>query len=151
MSRPSVIRAVFTLALLCSLSRSQNNLSQNLATPDEITGTVSCRERSALPSGAVVNVRLQDVSLQDAPAKLVSEVNIHTAGKQIPFHFRLPYASVDIDPSHSYAVSATIQADGKLLFISTTSYPVITRGAPRTVSIIVSSVGAARLPEAPRQ
>jgi putative lipoprotein len=57
-----------------------------------VTGTVAYLQRSALPADAVVNVQLQDVSVQDAPAKIVAEVKIPAEGKQVPIAFRIPYA-----------------------------------------------------------
>ena len=38
-----------------------------------VSGTVAYRERIALPPNAAIEVKLQDVSLQDAPAKTVAE------------------------------------------------------------------------------
>lgn len=38
-----------------------------------VTGTVTYRERIALPPGATVTVRLQDVSRADAPAEVLAE------------------------------------------------------------------------------
>src|SRR5450432_1136529 len=110
---------------------------QNDATP-HITGTVTYLQRSGLPKDAVVLVRLQDVSFQDVqPAKIIAEQTIPLEGQQVPVPFRLSYADADIDPAHSYAVRATISSGGKLLFTSTSSYPVITGGAPKSVEIRV--------------
>jgi uncharacterized lipoprotein YbaY len=118
------------------------------AEPTAVTGTVAYLQRSALPPDAVVNVQLQDVSLQDAPAKIVAEVKIPTAGKQVPIPFRLEYAAADINLTHRYAVRATITGDGEMKFTSNTSYPVITRGAPAEVEILVQPVKAVTRPQA---
>jgi putative lipoprotein len=101
-----------------------------------VTGTVAYLQRSALPPDAILTVQLQDVS-QDAPAEIVAEVKIPTAGKQVPIPFRLAYDPGNINPAHSYAVRANITESGSMMFTSNTSYPVITRGAPTEVSIIV--------------
>lgn len=47
-----------------------------------LTGTVAYRERIALPSGAVVQVQLADVSKQDAASTTVAETTIEPRGKQ---------------------------------------------------------------------
>ena len=107
-----------------------------------VTGTVAYLQRSALPPDAVLTVQLEDVSLQDAPAKVVTQVKIPTAGKQVPIPFRLPYDPGNINPAHSYAVRANISENGNLMFTSTTSYRVITQGAPIEVSIIVQAASA---------
>jgi putative lipoprotein len=107
-----------------------------------ITGTVSYQARIALPPGAVITVQLRDVSLQDAPAKLIAEIKVSPEGKQVPIPFSLPYTPANIIPTHTYAVSATIMSVGKMAFTSTQSYPVITRGAPSKVDIMVQPASA---------
>ncbi|WP_112480057.1 YbaY family lipoprotein [Vibrio variabilis] len=91
-----------------------------------IKGTIAYRERIALPADAVVTVKLQDVSLQDVAAKVISEQTFTTDGAQVPFDFELSYDTQEINPKHTYSVSARIEVEGKLRFISDTSYPVIT-------------------------
>jgi putative lipoprotein len=45
-----------------------------------VTGSVSYRERIALPPDAVVKVQLSDVSRQDAPAPLIAETTVQPEG-----------------------------------------------------------------------
>ena len=94
------------------------------------------RERIALPPSAVVTVRLVDVSLADAPSVLITEQVIRTEGRQVPFEFALAYDASRILPSHTYAVQARIEDGDRLLFISDTMNPVITRDAPTRVDIV---------------
>jgi heat shock protein HslJ len=47
--------------------------------------------------------------------------------------------------NHSYSVRAAIKLEGKLIFTSTQSYPVITRGNPQEVNIPLHSVPASEL------
>jgi putative lipoprotein len=105
-----------------------------------VTGSVTYRERIALPPTAVVTVRLVDVSRADAPSVLIAEQVIRTEGRQVPFEFALPYDALRILASNTYAVQVRIEDGGKLLFISDTVYPVITRGAPTRVDIVVIQV-----------
>ena len=91
-----------------------------------ITGNVAYRERIMLPDNAVVTVRLQDVSLMDAPAKLISEQVIETNGAQVPVAFELSYNPNDIKPGHRYSVSERIEVAGELRFITDTMNAVIT-------------------------
>jgi uncharacterized lipoprotein YbaY/heat shock protein HslJ len=117
-------------------------LGQEKAAIAEITGTVAYRQRSALPLDAEVLVRLEDVSRQDAPATVIDEVKINPRGKQVPIPFRLTYDPAQIEPSHRYHVRATISSGGRMVFTSTSAYPVITRGAPAKADIIVQPVTA---------
>jgi putative lipoprotein len=106
-----------------------------------VTGTVTYRERIALPPTAVIKVQLVDVSRADAPAIVLGEQITQAAGKQVPFSFEIPFDPAKIEPQYSYAVQARIEQDGKLRFISDRHYAVITRGAPARVDIVLRSVG----------
>jgi len=135
-------RGLFSLVLLltgCSVAtvvpEAGSGPSANL-----VTGTVTYRERIALPPTAVVTVRLVDVSLADAPSVLVAEQVIRTEGQQVPCEFALDYDASRILPSHTYAVQVRIEDGGKLLFISDTMNPVITRSAPTRVDIVVRRI-----------
>ena len=108
--------------------------------PLAINGHVLYRERMALPSGAVIKVVLEDVSRQDAPAREISQVTFEAAGKQSPFPFRMLFDSGDIKATQSYAVRAQILLNGKMIFTSTTRYPVITHGAPYHAEVIVEPI-----------
>jgi putative lipoprotein len=112
--------------------------SSGAAAQGVITGTVTYRNRSALPPAAVIEVTLADVSLADAPAKVISTQRIEAGGRQPPFPYELAYDPAQIDPRMTYAVSARITEGNDLLFISDTVNPVLTRGAPLTgVDILV--------------
>lgn len=108
-----------------------------------VSGTVTYRERSALPPEALITVRLVDVSLADAPAEVISEQVITAGGRQPPFAFELPYNPRTFDPSRTYAVQARIEVNDELRFISTTQYPVLTRGATDSVEVVVERVSQA--------
>ena len=109
-----------------------------------MTGTVTYRERIALPDDAVVSVRIQDVSRMGAAAQVMGEQVIHTNGGQVPIAYTVPYDPETIDERFSYSMSVRIEdGAGKLLFISDTSVPVITRDNPtKDVEIVVVSVGS---------
>ncbi|MEZ8822857.1 YbaY family lipoprotein [Vibrio amylolyticus] len=92
---------------------------------DSITGSIVYRERIALPENALVTVKLQDISLADAPAEIIAVNQFETNGAQVPFNFDLAYDTRKIKANHRYSVSARIEVDGKLRFINDTVYPVI--------------------------
>ena len=81
-------------------------MSSAPSTP-RVTSTVTYRERIALPPGAVVHVVLEDVSLADAQATVITEETIQSAG-QVPVPFALQLDSASIDHRHRYAVRARI-------------------------------------------
>ncbi len=86
-----------------------------------VTGSIAYRERIALPPSAQIEVRLDDVSLADAPARNLARQAFAAGGKQVPIAFTLTVDKTQLDPRHSYAVSARITGDdGKLMFITDT-------------------------------
>jgi putative lipoprotein len=105
-----------------------------------VTGTVSYRVRMALPPSALIQVELQDVSLADAPATVVVEQKMTLGERQVPVRFALKFDPSRIDPKHTYSVSARISTDGQLRFINDQSYPVITRGNPSHVEMMLKQV-----------
>ena len=131
------------VAALFALNLGQVSWCRDTRSAAVVSGTVIYRQRSALPPNASINVQLQDVSVQDTKAKLIAQIQIRSEGKQVPIPFRLPYKRARIDTSHSYAVRATITLGSEMIFTSTSSYPVITRGAPTVVSILVEPVRSA--------
>jgi putative lipoprotein len=104
-----------------------------------VTGSVTYMLRIALPESSLLEVSLADVSLVDAPARIVSKQEITTT-TQVPIAFEIKYDSSQIVPAHSYAVQARITTDGKLTWINDTAYPVLTKGNPDHVEIKLKQV-----------
>lgn len=89
--------------------------------PVSVTGSITYRERMALPPTAQVEITLADVSLMDAPSKTIAQQSFTADGRQVPFAFTLTVDQRQLDPRHSYAVSARItDASGRLMFITDT-------------------------------
>lgn len=122
----------------CQLDKPLNSA----AATSRVTGTVSYLQRMALPSSAVIQVQLLDVSLADAPAKVVAEQKLTLGERQVPVPFTLTFDSAKIDQKHAYSVSAKISVDGVLRFISDQSYPVLTRGNPSHAELILKQAPA---------
>lgn len=108
-------------------------------TKAQVTGSVIYRERIMLAPPGVVTVTLADTSLMDAPARVIATQVIENATAP-PFNFALDYDPAKIVPNHTYTVSARIEVDGKLRFITDTRTPVITNGAPTQVEMIAVGV-----------
>lgn len=107
----------------------------------EVTGTVTYLERIALAPDAVIEVTLEDVSLQDVPAVVLDRQTIRAQGQQVPIPFRLRYDPLRLNTAHTYAVRARITENGQLRWTSDTHTPVITQGNPiRDVEIRVRRV-----------
>ena len=106
------------------------------ATAQTIQGTAAYRERMAMPAGAVFEATLEDVSRADAPASVIASTRLASPGNP-PIKFSIAYDPAKIVANNRYVVRARITQDGKLLFASDTAAPVITRGSPMSVSIML--------------
>lgn len=135
-------QALATVALMALLTGCARQTAPEPPAPEntKISGTVTYRERLALPQDAVVEVVLQDVSRADARAPSIARTALSPAGREIPLPFELRYDPAMIVPSHRYAVRATIRNADGLLFTSTTTAPVLTGGHGQTVDLVLSRV-----------
>jgi len=110
----------------------------------DIAGSVTYRQRIALPADAVLIVRVQDVARADAPARRLAEQRIELGGRQVP----IPFATtIDRDLAGKKArvtVSARIEHHGKLLFVSDMNYPALVDGRPQPVTMTLKQVSGAK-------
>jgi putative lipoprotein len=109
----------------------------------EITGTVTSRERIVLLPDTELRVTLSEASRADGPARFIAETTIPGVTK-VPVAFRLMYDPAWIDPQLVYTLTARLERDGRLLFINDAVMPVLTRGAPPRVEIVVVSASGRR-------
>lgn len=122
--------------------------SQTGGTTAMVTGTVTYRQRVALPPGATFEVRVEDISRADVPAANLADWSGETKGRQVPIPFELKYDPSLIVASHRYNIRATISSDGEILFTTTSATPVITQGAPTKVDLILDQVTPSAAPSA---
>lgn len=98
-------------------------------------------------SGAVVHVRLDDVSRADAPAIEVARLDIPDVSYQPgdpPLEFSLPTPS--LDPAARYEIRAHADLDGAGHVtrgdqITMESYPVLTGGSPNRIRLRLRRIG----------
>lgn len=103
--------------------------------------TASYRERILLPPGHVLTVRVEDVSLMDAPSVTLAEVSKPLEGRGPPYTASLRVPNSRIDPRHTYAVRAEIRDPaGQLRFTTDTRHSVLTNGASNSADIVLVGV-----------
>jgi uncharacterized lipoprotein YbaY len=112
-------------------------MPQDLA---QVTGTITHQPPITLPPHAVVEVALVDVRRADAAAITLASQTVEGGDRQFPIPFAIAYDPDQIEPRFTYAIQARITVDGRLRFISTIRTPVITRGNPNPVQVVVSPV-----------
>jgi uncharacterized lipoprotein YbaY/heat shock protein HslJ len=116
---------LLTVLLLAAVSSAQT-----------VTGTAIYLERIALPANAVFEAVLEEVSRADAAATILDSARQENPG-QPPFKFAMQYDPAKIVAGRSYSVRARVTVDGKLMFSSDRSYPVLTQGKGKEVVIIM--------------
>ena len=106
-----------------------------------LTGTITYRERIALPENARVEVQLVDTTDENAPAPLVAERLIDAPG-QVPIAFSLAYDPASIRSSHTYGLRVRIRVDEDIWFASPFDVRVLTAGNPTQVELQLERVSA---------
>jgi putative lipoprotein len=118
-----------------------------ITAPTAITGTITFPDETPVGPPADITIRLEDVSLADAPAIILASITLDEipvpppAGEQITFS--LPVAS--FDPRFTYTVRVHVDRDGdgqvsKGDLVSTTHIPVLTQGRGTEVQVPVEIV-----------
>lgn len=102
-----------------------------------VKGSVTYRQRIALPSGSVIEVKLVDISRQGTAAITIGEQRIVTISQQVPIPFEIKYNPAEIKQDHSYAVQASITVGGRLRWMTATVHLVITQSHPEMVEIVL--------------
>ena len=121
------------LLLLAACAGAEKPMPESRAV---ITGSATYRERLMLPPDAELTATLEDVSLADAPSVTLGEVRMKTDHAP-PYAFSIPYDPAKIEAQNLYAVRVQITLDGKLLMVSDTHTPVLTRGAPDSAELVL--------------
>lgn len=104
----------------------------------KITGTMTYRERIALPPGSIAIVTLEDISRADAKATVIDEQRYSLANTSLPFAYELELPNRSMAENARYAVRGQIRAaDGTLLFTTDTVHPVMRRPVDQNLGEIV--------------
>lgn len=111
------------------------------AAAQTVTGTVTYRERSALPPEAVLEITVEDVSRADAAAEILARTSMVADGGP-PFGFELEVDPARVDQPARLSVRATIRHQDALLFTTDTVAPVLTQGAGTHVDLLLVPVAS---------
>lgn len=106
----------------------------------DISGSVSYRQRMALPPDAILVVRVQDTARGGARARPLAEQRIELGGRQVPVAFSTTIDRDLVGKSARVTVSARVESRGKLLFVSDKAYPALRNGEPNPVDIQLKQV-----------
>lgn len=124
-----MIRTVLLSAMAAALLAGATGTAPAQTPPPQaaaVTGKVIWREKIMLPPSRVT-IRLQDVSRLDAPPTVVAEQVIDGV-RTPPVAFNLPYDPALIAEDHRYSISARVETNGALRFVTESHNAVITNG-----------------------
>ena len=122
MTRTGLIAALSVAIMLTASSGAAETM--------HLKTTVTYRERIAVPPDAILEVELLDTSRADAPSVRMSSQRFRL--KRVPRTVEIGYDTDLINERLTYTVAAKIISDGRVMFRSTTTTPVLTRGAPNS-------------------
>jgi uncharacterized lipoprotein YbaY len=113
----------------------------------QVKGEILIGEEIGSFSNATVNAYLEDVSIADAPSKVVAKQVIpnvsHEAGSEKRVPFNLYGEKLDKKANYSVRVHVSLQGDKEIHrgdCITMESHPVLTRGYPNQVVVPVKKV-----------
>ncbi|HEX2678103.1 MAG TPA: YbaY family lipoprotein [Polyangiales bacterium] len=91
-----------------------------------IGGTITYRDKVALPANAVVDVQLDDAAAAKGAPPVLRQI-IDTQGRQVPIPFALDVERAALQDDHHYVLRAEIRtAAGEVLFTTPPDEPPIT-------------------------
>ena len=97
-----------------------------------LNGNIVIKEDIPVSPDDHVNIRIEDVSLMDVAAIVISEKDlVADTVRSSPIAFSIDYDETKIREEMSYTIRVVIRdKEGKLLWITDTHTPVFTRGGP---------------------
>lgn len=96
-------------------------------------------QKIALPEGAKLEVRLEDISKMDVASELISRASREIKSTP-PYALQISFPSKEIKNKHRYSLRATIKVDDKLYFTSTTNIDPFAVGIASPIKIKVEQV-----------
>jgi len=103
-----------------------------------ITGTVTYRDRQALPRDAVMTVELREV-LQHGRQPIAVARQTYNVGRQVPIPFNLEYDPTHVDAHRHYVLHANISAAGRQLYALRQDTPVLGNSSASNLQLLLDS------------
>lgn len=123
-SRSGYLTSMLAATVMLSGCSSLDNLMDSTPAADiTVSGEALYRERIMLPPNSILEVRLEDVSLADAPAELLAQSRSENPGTP-PYTFKFSLDDDQFQPGHRYNLRASIRQGEQLIFTTDTAYPV---------------------------
>lgn len=105
---------------------------------EAITGTITYRDRSALPRDAVATVELRELVRSDIRPITLAKQTI-TGISSVPIQYSLEYDPTQIDTRRNYQLNARIESQGRELYSIKRDVPVLGSNPSTDVQLLVES------------
>ncbi|GAB1438781.1 hypothetical protein MASR2M36_15350 [Providencia sp.] len=119
------------------IQNAKNSHNSQTVDSGKIEGRVVILQDSVLPQGAIVTVTLADNSVGDLPALILSQKYYHSLNNRPTLPFELTYHKNEVRPEGNLTVNATINLDGKLLYVADSVVEVINNGITKDVELLM--------------
>ena len=131
----------------------QNNRDGNLmnmplqleSRNESITGSITYRDRSALPRDAVATVELREVLRADLQPITIGRQTISPVSS-VPISFSMEYDPSEIDSRRSYVIDANITSGGRQIYAMRQSAPIFNGRSHKDVQLLVESTARVTSP-----
>jgi putative lipoprotein len=133
------LRSFAALLALCIMASGCSSLFKRNTGPElsgRIAGSVTYRERIALPPDTKVIISLEDVTRANRTGGFVAQQTLQPK-TQVPIPFDLRYLPQSIDRSHRYAISAAILDNREEILWTSESIPVLFNEQDKPVTIVL--------------
>lgn len=127
---------IVAIALIGCSDTFPNQAAEGIQNVNVVSGTITYRDKSALPDDALVTVVLADASVPNQPAKILSQIIFPAGQTQVPFQFSLPYTQSQIISAKRIIVTGRIELNNQLLYSNSRVDEVITNNR-KEASIIL--------------
>jgi uncharacterized lipoprotein YbaY len=108
---------------------------------ESISGTITYRDRSALPRDAVATVELREIVRSDIRPITIARQTV-TGIRSVPVQFSLDYDPTQIDNRRSYVLHASITSQGREIYSMRTDVPVLGNRPNTNVQLLVESTSS---------
>ncbi|MCA9229126.1 MAG: YbaY family lipoprotein [Planctomycetales bacterium] len=106
-----------------------------------LTGTITYRDRTALPRDAVATVELREVLRADLQPITIARQTI-TSATRVPIPFKLEFDPSEVNSSRNYVISARIESGGRQIYAMRQDLPVLGGKSPGDLQLLVESTAS---------
>lgn len=102
-----------------------------------ISGNILIAKNKGLSENVDITVTMVDNSFVELPALILSQKHYTSLNNQVTLPYQLTYHKNEIRNQAKITVSATLHADGKLIYITETSTEVINNGMVENIDLLL--------------